>query len=105
MYRIEPAVSLTIFSTGLGLMPLIIAGGEEHRGFLEPFLSGEREPLASLVFSEPGGVANWLESGAPGLGTTAELDGDEWILNGEKVSISYLPRRSSTFASPSQTQS
>ena len=85
MYRIEPAASLTIFSTGLGLIPLNLTGKPEHKEFLEPFLSGQGEPLASLVFSEPGGVANWLEKGAPGLNTTASLEGDEWVLNGEKV--------------------
>lgn len=85
MYRVEPAASLTIFSTGLGLTPMNLTGKPEHKEFLEPFLSGEGEPLASMVFSEPGGVANWLEKGAPGLDTTATLEGDEWVLNGEKV--------------------
>ena len=85
MYTVEPAVSLTIFSTGLGLTPLNLTGKPEHAEFLEPFLSGEGEPLASLVFSEPGGVANYLEKGAPGLNTTAKPEGDEWVLNGEKV--------------------
>ena len=85
MYRVEPATSLTIFSTGLGLTPMNLTGKPEHKEFLEPFLSGQGEPLASMVFSEPGGVANWLEKGAPGLNTTATLEGDEWVLNGEKV--------------------
>ena len=87
MYRVEPAASLTIFSTGLGLTPLNLTGKPEHKEFLEPFLSGQGEPLASMVFSEPGGVANWLEKGAPGLNTTATLEGDEWVLNGEKVRL------------------
>lgn len=86
MYTVEPAVSLTIFSTGLGLTPMNLTGRPEHRKFLAPFLSGEGEPLASMVFSEPGGVANYLEEGAPGLATTAELEGDTWVLNGEKAS-------------------
>ena len=90
MYRIEPAVSLTIFSTGLGLTPLNLTGKPENQEFLEPFLSGKGEPLASIVFSEPGGVANWLEKGAPGLNTTATLEKDEWVLNGEKVRINLL---------------
>ena len=86
MYAVEPAVSLTIFATGLGLTPLNLTGKPEHREFLAPFLSGEGEPLASLVFSEPGGVANYLEKGSPGLNTTATLEGNEWVLQGEKVS-------------------
>ena len=85
MYAVEPAASLTIFATGLGLTPLNLTGKPEHKGFLAPFLSQDGEPLASLVFSEPGGVANYLEKGAPGLVTTATPEGDEWVLNGEKV--------------------
>ncbi|KFY63244.1 hypothetical protein V496_04093 [Pseudogymnoascus sp. VKM F-4515 (FW-2607)] len=85
MYAVEPAASLTIFATGLGLTPLVLTGKPEHKEFLAPFLSGEGAPLASLVFSEPGGVANFLEKGAPGLNTTAEQVGDEWVINGEKL--------------------
>jgi alkylation response protein AidB-like acyl-CoA dehydrogenase len=85
-YAVEPSTALTIFATGLGLTPLNIAGkAEQHAEFLAPFLSGEGAPLASLVFSEPGGVANALEKGAPGFRTTARRDGDEWVVDGEKM--------------------
>ncbi|KAH6650481.1 acyl-CoA dehydrogenase/oxidase [Chaetomium tenue] len=84
-YSVEPSAALTIFATGLGLTPLNIAGKPEHAEFLAPFLSGEGAPLASLVFSEPGGVANALEKGAPGFQTTARREGDEWVINGEKM--------------------
>ncbi|KAL2154592.1 hypothetical protein VTH82DRAFT_3268 [Thermothelomyces myriococcoides] len=85
-YAVEPSAALTIFATGLGLTPLNIAGkAEAHAEFLAPFLSGEGAPLASLVFSEPGGVANALEKGAPGFQTTARREGDEWVINGEKM--------------------
>jgi alkylation response protein AidB-like acyl-CoA dehydrogenase len=57
MYTVEPAASLTIFSTGLGLTPINLTGNPEHKEFLPPFLSGESEPSASLVFSEPPGRA------------------------------------------------
>ncbi|KAI0836722.1 acyl-CoA dehydrogenase NM domain-like protein [Hypoxylon sp. FL0890] len=83
-YAVEPSISLTIFSTGLGLTPLNLTQKPEHREFLAPFLSCQGTPLASLVFSEPGGVANYLEKEAPGLNTTAKRDGDEWVINGEK---------------------
>jgi alkylation response protein AidB-like acyl-CoA dehydrogenase len=101
-YAVEPSAALTIFSTGLGLMPFNLIGSalpERGRSFLEPFLKSagqaedggedprtqEHAPIASLVFSEPGGVANFLEPGAPGLNTTARRDGDEWIVDGEKL--------------------
>ncbi|TQN65216.1 Nitroalkane oxidase, partial [Colletotrichum shisoi] len=84
-YAVEPSASLTIFATGLGLTPLNLVQKPEHRELLAPFLSGQGSPLASLVFSEPGGVANYLEKGAPGLNTTAFREGDEWVINGEKI--------------------
>ncbi|KAJ5815069.1 Acyl-CoA dehydrogenase [Penicillium riverlandense] len=84
-YAVEASASLTIFGTGLGLTPLALAYRPSVHKFLDPFLSGEGSPLASLVFSEPAGVANWLEPGATGLQTTARREGDEWILNGEKM--------------------
>jgi hypothetical protein len=55
-----------------------------------PFLNGKGAPLASLVFSAPGGVANFLEKGAPGLNTTAEQVRDEWVINGEKVRLLFI---------------
>jgi len=86
MYKSDRSVSLTIFGTGLGLTPLLIGGNpSQHAEFLKPFLSGEGEPLASLVHSEPGGTANYLEKGGKGLQTTARKEGDDWIVNGDKV--------------------
>ncbi|KAJ0124290.1 hypothetical protein J7T55_005628 [Diaporthe amygdali] len=85
-FSVEPSAALTILGTGLGLTPFILAGSEEQRKRLLPtFLSGEGEPLASFVHSEPGGTANWLERGGKGLGTTARKEGDEWVINGEKL--------------------
>lgn len=85
-YAVEPSAAITILGTGLGLTPLILAGSkEQHEKFLSPFLKEEGEMLASFVHSEPGGTANWLEKGAPGLQTTAYKDGDEWVIDGEKV--------------------
>ena len=86
MYKVDRSLSLTIFGTGLGLSPLLVGGSpSQHEEFLKPFLSGEGEPLASLVHSEPTGTANWLQKGAKGLQTVARKDGDSWIINGEKV--------------------
>jgi alkylation response protein AidB-like acyl-CoA dehydrogenase len=86
MYKSDRSVSLTIFGIGLGLTPLLISGNPtQHAEFLKPFLSGEGEPLASLVHSELGGTANYLETGGKGLQTTARKEGDDWIENGDKV--------------------
>lgn len=80
------SLALTNFGTGLGLSPLLLGGIPAlHEKFLKPFLSGEGEPMASLVFSGPGGTANYLERGGKGLATTARKEGDSWIVNGEKV--------------------
>ena len=84
-YAVEPSAALTVFATGLGLTPFNLLRKPETAEFLAPFLSGVGSPLASLVFSEPGGVANWLEKGGKGLNTTARKEGDEWVLNGEKI--------------------
>ncbi|QRC95776.1 hypothetical protein JI435_309510 [Parastagonospora nodorum SN15] len=85
-HAVEPSTAITILGTGLGLTPLILAGSKaQHEKFLSPFLKQEGEMLASFMHSEPGGTANWLEKGAPGLQTTAYREGDEWIVNGEKL--------------------
>ncbi|KAI9726111.1 MAG: hypothetical protein M1834_009427 [Cirrosporium novae-zelandiae] len=86
LYAVDPGASVTILGTCLGLMPLIFGGSkEQHDKLLKPFLGEKDEPLASLVHSEPGGTANWLEKGGKGLQTTARKDGDDWIINGEKL--------------------
>jgi alkylation response protein AidB-like acyl-CoA dehydrogenase len=91
MYKSDRSVSLTIFGTGLGLSPLLVGGTPaQHETFLKLFLSGEGEPLASLVHSEPGGSANYLEKGGKGLQTVARKDGDDWIVNGDKVGQVHL---------------
>lgn len=93
LYAADPSTALTILGTGLGLTPLILAGNrEQHERLLTPFTKQEGERLASFVHSEPGGTANWLRKGSPGLQTTAYKDGDEWVVNGEKVSYSLIFR-------------
>lgn len=92
LYAVECSASLTILGTGLGLTPLILAGSPEQqtrlfKRFLEADGTGEHgTPMASLVFSEPGGSANWVEVGGTRMGTTARKEGDEWVISGEKVS-------------------
>lgn len=88
MYAVETSASLTILGTGLGLTPLVIAGSPDmQQKFLEPFLSGDGSPLASLVFSEPVESANYAAVDGTGFGTVAVDEGDEFVINGEKVRL------------------
>lgn len=93
LYAVDPDVSLTILGTGLGLTPLILAGNQEqHQRLLKPFLAEDGDALAGFAHSEPGGTANWLEKGAPGLQTTARKEGNDWIMNGEKVPVTAFDK-------------
>ena len=95
MYKVDRSLSLTIFGTGLGLSPLLVGGTQaQHEEFLKPFLNGQGEPLASLVHSEPTGTANWLQKGTKEFQTVARKDGDDWIINGDKV---YFPSDQDTW--------
>ncbi|KAL8723147.1 MAG: hypothetical protein Q9225_000488 [Loekoesia sp. 1 TL-2023] len=72
LYAVEPSIALTILANGLGLSPLIYGGSSEQQNeFLAPFLTGTGSPLASLVFSEPGGSANYFEPGGADLQVVA----------------------------------
>jgi len=86
LYAVEPSVSLTFFSIGLGLSPLLTGGTPaQQKEFLAPFLSGQGAPLASFVFTEPTGSANYFEEGGAGIQTTATPDGDNFVVSGEKI--------------------
>ena len=91
----DPSAALNLFSTGLGLAPLLRAGSPAQRTeFLPPFLATTGTPLASLALTEPGGTAN-LDEPDPGTGmsvglqTTARHRDDHWIVNGEKQWVSH----------------
>ena len=74
-------VQAGIFSVGIGMTgPTLIAHGteEQKQRYLRPMLQGEE--VWCQLFSEPG-----AGSDLGGLRTTAVRDGDEWIVNGQKV--------------------
>jgi len=70
---------------GLGSMPLLLFGTEaQKQTFLVPAASGEY--LAAFGLTEP-----QAGSDAGATRTTAVLDGNEWVINGEKSWITNAP--------------
>ncbi|MEO1229558.1 MAG: acyl-CoA dehydrogenase family protein [Myxococcota bacterium] len=89
-HSVDVNVSLTMFGSLLGLMPIFLGGSEkQHRRWLVPFLAAEGTPLAALANSEPGGSANFdAPKPAEGCRTTARREGEEWVIHGRKQWVS-----------------
>ena len=71
----------SIFAQGIGMAgPALMAHGSERQKdrFLPPMLRGEE--VWCQLFSEPGSGSDLAS-----LSTRAELDGERWIVNGQKV--------------------
>jgi butyryl-CoA dehydrogenase len=89
-YSVNPSVTLTMLGTVLGLLPILLGGTPDQcKRLLVPFLKTSGSPLAGFCSSEPGGSAN-AASPPPGEGvrTTANRQGDSWVINGRKKWVS-----------------
>lgn len=89
LHAVDVNVSLTLFANLLGLMPVLLAGTPAQQArFVAPFLERGGAPLAALANSEPGGSANFDVAPPYGTRTRALLDGDAWVIDGEKRWVS-----------------
>ncbi|MBA2317112.1 MAG: acyl-CoA dehydrogenase family protein [Euzebyales bacterium] len=80
--RVDQSLGITLeAAVGLGAMPIWKFGTEEQKLQLLPALA-RGEKLAGFGLTEPGGGSD-----AGGLRTTAERDGDHWVINGTKQFI------------------
>jgi acyl-CoA dehydrogenase len=85
-----------VASTGPGIAEYALAGpegpkpllaqaeGEQVEKYLKPCIRGEKS--TAFAQTEPG-----VGSDSPNMDTTAEKDGDEWVLNGRKQWITNAP--------------
>ncbi|MCQ4332460.1 acyl-CoA dehydrogenase family protein [Natronomonas sp. F2-12] len=81
LFAADPGIGLCVSSTGFGTEALIEFGTDEQKTrFLEPVAVGES--ISGAAISEP-------DSGSDvsSVSTRAEKDGDEWVINGNKMWI------------------
>lgn len=78
------AGSMAIMAPGLFTLPILLAGTEEQKEkYLPPVIEGDWQPYTAAML-EPK-----FDFDANDLATTAEVDGDEYVLNGEKTYVPY----------------
>jgi len=81
LFAVDPGIALSITATTFGSDALLEYGTEEQkREYLEPVATGEA--IMGAAISEPD-----TGSDVSSVSTRAEKDGDEWVLNGNKMWI------------------
>ncbi|HNE60035.1 MAG TPA: acyl-CoA dehydrogenase family protein [Ottowia sp.] len=74
-------VQASLFSHNIGLPPVVLLASDAVRQeVVPPVLAGER--ISALAITEPGGGSDVAQ-----LRTTARREGDEYVVNGEKIFI------------------
>jgi alkylation response protein AidB-like acyl-CoA dehydrogenase len=81
MFAVDPGIALSITATTFGSDAIMEYGTEEQKErYLEPVARGEA--IMGAAISEPD-----TGSDVSSVSTSAEKDGDEWVLNGNKMWI------------------
>jgi len=81
LFAVDPGIALSIVSTSFGTEAIVGHGTEEQKEeFLEPVARGEA--ITGAAISEP-----HAGSDVSAISTRAEKDGDEWVINGNKMWI------------------
>ncbi len=80
-YAASGGVQAALFSHGIGLPPVVALGSEAVKREVVPgVLAGER--ISALAITEPGGGSD-----VAALRTSARREGDDYVVNGEKIFI------------------
>jgi alkylation response protein AidB-like acyl-CoA dehydrogenase len=81
LFAVDPGVGLCVASTGFGAEAIIAAGTDEQKEeYLPPVARGDA--IMGAAISEPD-----TGSDVSSVSTRAEKDGDEWVINGNKMWI------------------
>jgi alkylation response protein AidB-like acyl-CoA dehydrogenase len=81
LFAADPGVGLSLISTAFGTEAIIEFGTEAQKEeYLEPVARGEK--ITGAAISEP-----HAGSDVSSISTSAEKDGDEWVINGNKMWI------------------
>ncbi|MXR50981.1 acyl-CoA dehydrogenase [Halovenus sp. WSH3] len=81
LFAADPGIALCLVSTSFGTENITEFGTEEQKErFLEPVARGEM--ISGAAISEP-----HAGSDVSSISTSAEKDGDEWVINGNKMWI------------------